>query len=226
MGRTDNPQDRRPWHGRAAAGLLLRGLLTLMGLAVVAFGFVRFDAAYDDRTAYYDAPACGAQAAGPQEDCLRLESGRVTKKWMDPGNDSTSYGIAVARENAPSDTYAVRESFYDAVDVGSVVELRFWHGRVAEIAYQGHRTDPPSTPWLAMLWIGLLVGAGTTVLARGLAGPSRGDWRAPAGTAVGLFLATWFGGGLMLSQGWPWALAMGLSASAWLIAAVFAVAVA
>ncbi|WP_416874593.1 hypothetical protein [Kitasatospora sp. SC0581] len=225
MGKTDGLRGGR---GRAAGALLLRGLLALLGLAVVAIGFVRFDAAYDARGAYLDAPACGARAAGPQEDCLRSESGRVTRKWADPGNDSTSYGIAVARENGPSDTYPVRESFYDAVDVGSVVELRLWHGRVADIAYQGRRTEPPSTPWLAMTGVALLVGAGTTLLVRGLTGTfqSEGDWRVPLGTAISLFLATGFGGALMLSQHWPWGLAMAVAAAAWLAAAALAVVLA
>ncbi|KJS57930.1 hypothetical protein [Streptomyces rubellomurinus] len=226
MGKVDGPRDRRPRRG-PAAGQVLRGLIAALGLAIVVFSFVRYHDAYDDGRAYLDAPVCGATADGvAQADCLRPESGRVTKKWVDADSDSTSYRLAVLRENAPGRTYTVDESFYNAVDVGSTVELRFWRGRVAEIIHQGHRTDPQTTPWALMFPIGLLVVAGTALLAGGLAGAFLAAWRIQAVILVPLFLLTWDVGARLLSWRWPLALTMGLPMLAWLIAAALATAVA
>ncbi|CAM5581207.1 hypothetical protein BOQ63_002745 (plasmid) [Streptomyces viridifaciens] len=226
MGKGDGRRDRRPGRG-PAGGVLLRGLVAVLGLAIVVFGFVRYHDAYDEGGAYLDAPVCDARADGEaQVDCLRSESGRVTKKWVDINIDTASYRLTVLRENTPARTYKVDRSFYEAVDVGSTVELRSWRGRVAEIVQQKHRSDPPSTPWAAAFRISLLVTAGTALLAGGLAGVFLERWRIQAVILVPLFLLTWGLGARLLLWHWPQALTMGLPALAWLIAAGLATAAA
>ncbi|MBD0692585.1 hypothetical protein BG452_10940 [Streptomyces sp. CBMA123] len=125
---------------------------------------------------------------------------------MDTNIDTASYRLTVLRENTPARTYKVDRSFYEAVDVGSTVELRSWRGRVAEIIQQKHRSDPPSTPWAATFRISLLVTAGTALLASGLAGVFLELWRIQAVILTPLFLLTWGLGAHLLLWHWPQAL--------------------
>ncbi|MER6364003.1 hypothetical protein [Kitasatospora sp. NPDC001527] len=204
----------------------LPALLVLAGLATTALGFGWFAAADMRVHAYRSAPACDTAAArGPGTHCVRHEPGRVTAKAVHAGagpaadNPEATHTVTVAREAAPTRSYKVGAAFYADVEIGAAVDLMIFRGRVASVAYQGHRADNPNRSSLAvLLGVALLVGLGSTLTSHGLSwsrlGPSAARFAAIG--AVAAVLAFFAGFGLIWSS-LPPALLLGLPALAWLI---------
>ncbi|MER7580684.1 hypothetical protein [Kitasatospora sp. NPDC097691] len=196
----------------APGRLLARSLLVLAGLAVTAVGFRLFLDVHDEMGAHRTAPVCGTAAATPGTDCARHESGRVTARKDDDG-----YRLTVARETAPTGTYDVDQDFYDDVETGTNVEVTVWRGRVAEIAYHGHRAENPRSSRLPALEVAAVVAVGSALTARGLARSRDADWGAPA---LGAFVIGYFafvGGEFLLPAPWPLAVTLGVPLLGWLV---------
>ncbi|MDH6711447.1 hypothetical protein P3T27_008205 [Kitasatospora sp. MAA19] len=218
---TPGPRDAR--HPRRAAALAVRvvvqGLLVLAGLSMVGLGFSWFVDTYHEGRAYRTAPTCGTPAVRPGADCVQQESGRVTRREVQQDSDSTTYVLTVAREMAPTDTYDVGRAFYRDVETGTIVDLKVWRGLVVELGYHGHRAGNPHTPWLTLLKLGLLIGAGTAVIAYGAFGPDLDSRLVPVGMAALVAGATLVGAAILLSMPWPLAVVLTIAILAWLLAA-------
>ncbi|MGW3044829.1 hypothetical protein ACWC9T_33400 [Kitasatospora sp. NPDC001159] len=193
-------------------------MLVLVGLALTVLGFVRFADTFEEVRAYRATPVCTA-AAKPGDDCVTLESGRVTKKEEEPNSDSTNYVLTVTRETAPTGRYYVGRAFYDDVDTGTVVDLKILRGKVFELNYQGHRSQPPSTPYLTIVEFSGLIAVGLVMLVSGLVA----DIEYMAGTALGYTAAvtilTVMGSTFLITFQWPLIVTLALAVAFWLIVA-------
>ncbi|MFJ9692487.1 hypothetical protein [Kitasatospora sp. NPDC101183] len=193
------------------------GLLALVGLGLVVLSFLRYGALHEEDIAFRSAPVCGTPAATRHPDCVRLESGWVVRKR----EDHDDHEVTVGREGTEDRDYQVDSPLYEALSDNSTLELRLWHGRVVSLAFQGHNSEPMNTPWLSMLWVGLLAGVGTAALVTGLSGPDEAEWVIPAALATLFSAAVWFRGSLILTERRPdWA-TYGEPAVVWLLVVAF-----
>jgi hypothetical protein len=194
-------------------------VLVVVGLALTVLGFVQFTDTFEEARAYRATPVC-APAAKPGDDCVTLESGRVTKKSEEPSSDSTDYVLTVARETAPTDRYYVGKAFYRDVDTGTVVELKILKGKVFELSYHGHRSQPPNTPYLATAEFSGLIAVGLVMVAAGLVG----DIEYMVGLALayiaGITIATGTGSIFLITFQWPLIVTLSVAVVCWLIVAV------
>lgn len=101
-----------------------KALLIVIGLSAVGLGFFRFVDTFEASGAYRSAPACGSAEAGDVVECVRQESGRVTKKSVSSSDDSVACLLTVSRETAPTGEYDVSSAFYRDVEVGATVDLQ------------------------------------------------------------------------------------------------------
>ncbi|MFJ3793140.1 hypothetical protein [Kitasatospora sp. NPDC090091] len=200
-----------------AARVLTQVLFLVAGLATTVLGFTLFVEGYDAVGAHRHAPVCGTAAATPGTDCLLHETGKVTGRRVDRGDNGDTYALTVARETAPEHRYTVGEAFYDDAQVGTDVDLSIFRGRVSELSYQGHRAENPITPWLTAFKVALLAGLGSALTAHGLtwwwrSGPQVG----PAVFAVVIAFVSFVGGLCFMSTQWPLAVTLGLPVLGWL----------
>ncbi|GAB7184024.1 hypothetical protein ATKI12_3855 [Kitasatospora sp. Ki12] len=189
--------------------LLAQGLLVLAGLATAAFGFGLYLDTHDEAVAHHTAPACGTTAAPPGTDCVRSESGRVTARKTDG-----AYLLTVARETAPAQTFEVDQDFYQSTAIGADVELRLWHGRVAEVSYHGHSAENPVGTRLPSLGVAALVAAGSALTVRGLTRSRRDTGDARLGAAVVIGPCAYIGSTFLIPWQWPLVLVLGIPCSA------------
>ncbi|MFJ9843508.1 hypothetical protein ACIRYZ_24205 [Kitasatospora sp. NPDC101155] len=194
-------------------------VLVVVGLALTVLGFIRFTDTFEEARAYRATPVC-VPAAKPGHDCVTLESGRVTKKEEEPSSDSTDYVLTVARETAPTDRYYVGKAFYRDVDTGTVVELKILKGKVFELGYHGHRSQPPNTPYLAIAEFSGLIAVGLVMVAAGLVG----DIEYMAGLALayvaGITIATGTGSIFLITFQWLLMVTLSVAVVCWLMVAV------
>ncbi|MFD8756451.1 hypothetical protein ACFV0O_36565 [Kitasatospora sp. NPDC059577] len=206
------PGGSRPDTG-AGVRVLARGVLVLAGLAVTALGFAWFVDTYDRTIAYRHAPVCATAAAAPGTDCVRHETGRVTAARA---LDEDARELRIARESAPTDRYEVGKAFYEAVEIGTDVDLTVFRGRVAEVSYRGHRAANPIRPWQTSVKVALLVAAGSALTVRGASGPRRNARRVIlAGAGWVAFLSALGGFAVLSSQG-PFVVSLGVPLLGWL----------
>lgn len=215
-----NPAPRR----RRSAGELVRvalpAVLLVVGLALTVLGFVRFTEAFQQTRAYSATPVCTAGAA-PGADCARLESGLVTGKTKEVGSDSTDYLLTVSREKAPTGRYTVGKAFYEDVDTGTSVELKILHGKVFELGYRGHRSQPPNTPYLSVAGFSALIAVGMITTVAGLAGRDLEFMLVVALIyTVGTAFATGIGSLLLIAFGWPLYVTLPVAVGCWLLVAL------
>ncbi|MFE5586102.1 hypothetical protein [Kitasatospora sp. NPDC056531] len=194
-----------------------RVLLVAVGLSAVGFGFVQFSEAFETLGAHRGVPVCGTAEAGAGTDCLHQESGWVTRKYAEDGDDSTSFMLTVARETAPSGDYSVSGSFYGDVKVGSVVDLKVYRGAVVRLAYRGHEAEHLNILWRVLIEAAVLIGVGTSAIAHGLAAPPARKWWVAVSMTVPTAVAVIAGSALLVSVQWPFAVNLGLSALGWLV---------
>ncbi|MET8630745.1 hypothetical protein ABZW30_44865 [Kitasatospora sp. NPDC004669] len=193
-------------------------VLVVVGLALTVLGFVQFADTFEEIRAYRATPVCTA-AAKPGDDCVTLESGRVTNKEEEPSSDSTNYALTVTRETAPTGRYYVGRAFYDDVDTGTVVDLKILRGKVFELSYQGHRSQPPNTPYLTIVEFSVLIAVGLVMLVSGAVA----DIEYMVGIAIGyaavVAFLTVMGSAFLITFQWPLTVTLALAVVFWLIAA-------
>ncbi|MFG3229043.1 hypothetical protein ACGF07_30255 [Kitasatospora sp. NPDC048194] len=189
-----------------------------VGLALTVLGFVRFTDTFEEIRAYRATPACTA-AAAPGDDCATSESGRVTEKSEESDSDSTSYVLTVAREKAPSARYSVGEAFYDDVAPGTIVELKILRGRVFELSYHGHRSQPPNTPYLEIIEFSALIGVGLVMVVASLFGDFEFTVALSLMYSVGVWIATAVGSVFLITVQWPLIVTLAVGVACWLFAA-------
>ncbi|MFJ2864412.1 hypothetical protein [Kitasatospora sp. NPDC087314] len=176
----------------------------------------------EERGAYRTAPVCGTPTPGPDADCLLLESGQVTRKWVSSSvDDGTSYYLNIAREAGSAQKYEVDESLYRHVEAGTAVDLKIWKGTVVRIAHDGHEVSTLTLSW--HVWLGLAeaalpTAAGTVVTAHGLPGRNPAFWNSSPILLMGTALVTSMGAVLLTLVQGPFPVTLGLAVSAWLIA--------
>ncbi|WP_380284046.1 hypothetical protein [Kitasatospora purpeofusca] len=185
----------RPQFPRSANRSLAQVLLVLAGLATTVIGFLWFADADIRVYAYRNAPACGATAHGPGTECVRHETGVVTAKSVHPGagpgaaKPAGGHTVTVAREAAPARGYEVTEAFYDRVRIGADIDLTIFRGRVAALAYQGHRVDNQDVSYLVSFGVPFLIALGSALTTHGLTWPRLGP-ELPRFAAVGVIALT------------------------------------
>ncbi|MEV0537984.1 hypothetical protein [Kitasatospora sp. NPDC050463] len=208
----------RPRLSGAVARALTQGLLLLAGLATTVLGFGWFVDANDAAGAYRTAPVCGTAAHTPGTDCVRRETGKVTARDAANNGDSTTYTLTVARETAPKHSYTVNSAFYYDAKTGTDVDLTVFRGRVAEIAYQGHRAQNSGTPWLSSLEVALLLGLGFALTAAGLTWSRLGVQAAPFYFAIAVFVVilAFLGCLVLVSSQLPLAATLAIPVLGWL----------
>ncbi|MFD7905555.1 hypothetical protein ACFV4G_25330 [Kitasatospora sp. NPDC059747] len=206
---------RRAWP--TALVVLARGVLLVIGLCAVGFGIERTVAVNQDVGAYTRAPVCSTGNPSAGSVCVRLESGRVTDRWVGRSGDSTTHNLTVARESDPGGKdYDVGEAFYDDADVGTYVLLKVWRGDVAQVEYRGHKSVFPQFRFGLLALLALLIAVGTGLVVAGLPGIDEDvRWLGGVGL-VPFFFAGWvfdlFFGAVHL----PLAVAIALITGAWL----------
>ncbi|MFF2149020.1 hypothetical protein [Kitasatospora sp. NPDC058190] len=194
-------------------------VLVVVGLALTVLGFVQFTDTFEEARAYRATPVC-APAAKPGDDCVTLESGRVTKKSEEPSSDSTDYVLTVARETAPTGRYYVGKAFYRDVDTGTVVDLKILKGKVFELSYHGHRARPPYAPYLAIAEFSGLIAVGLVMIVTGMVGDIEYLVGMALGYAAGITIATGIGSIFLITIQWPLIVTLGVAVVCWLIVAV------
>ncbi|MFH8383848.1 hypothetical protein ACH4E7_23350 [Kitasatospora sp. NPDC018058] len=193
-------------------------VVVVVGLSLTVLGFVRFADTFEEVRAYRTTPVCTA-AAKPGDGCVTLESGRVAKKEEESSSDSTDYALTVTRETAPTGRYYVGRAFYDDVDTGTVVDLKILRGKVFELSYQGHRSQPPSTPYLTIVEFSALIAVGLVMLVSGLVADIEYMVGIAIGYAVVIAFLTDMGSTLLITFQWPLIVTLALAVVFWLIAA-------
>ncbi|MEU8517346.1 hypothetical protein AB0C76_38095 [Kitasatospora sp. NPDC048722] len=199
-----------------------RTLIVLAGLPLVALGFVLFVGTFEEHGGYRTAPVCGTPAPGPYTDCLLLESGQVTRKWVSSSvDDGTSYFLNIAHGAGSAQKYEVDESLYRHVEAGTAVDLKIWKDTVVRIAHDGHEVSTLTLSW--HVWLGLaeaalLIAVGTVVTAYGLPGRNPEFWNSSPVLIMGTALVTSMGAVFLTLVQWPFPVTLGLAVSAWLIA--------
>ncbi|MFG2916658.1 hypothetical protein ACGF0D_27695 [Kitasatospora sp. NPDC048298] len=210
---------KRRWRDSRTA----RTLIVLAGLPLVVLGFVLFVGTYEERGAYRTAPVCGTPAPGPDADCLLLESGQVTRKWVSSSvEDGTSYYLNIARGEGATQKYMVDEPLYRHVEAGTAVDLKIWKDMVVRIAHDGHEVSTLALSWRN--WLGLaeavpLIAVGTVVTTYGLPGRNPEFWDSSLLLTMGMVLVTAIGAVVLTLVQWPFPVTLGLAVAAWLIAA-------
>ncbi|MFJ9461669.1 hypothetical protein ACIRST_42190 [Kitasatospora sp. NPDC101447] len=215
----------KPKQRRKVAPVVRMGwkvLLVAIGLSAVGLGFFRFVDAFEASGAYRSAPACGSAEAGDVVECVRTESGQVTKKSSSSSDDSVTYLLTISRETAPSGEYDVGGAFYRDVEVGTTVDLKIWKDDVVWVSYHGHQAEQRNMPWWSVFEVALLIGAGTTLLAYRVASADLRAWGWPLLVAVPTAVATGTGCVLLIAYQWPFAVTLTLAIVSWLIAVVIA----
>ncbi|MFI9366590.1 hypothetical protein ACIG5E_36905 [Kitasatospora sp. NPDC053057] len=194
--------------------------ILLAGLAVTVFGFVRFVDVFEEIHTYRAVPTCATPAAKPGALCAARESGRVTKRWTEADDGSTTYKLAVARETAPTDDYSVGEAFYDDVGPGTIVDLKVLRGKVLEVSYHGHRAKPMNLPWLKWIEFSALIGAGVALVLTAMY-LDEVDVMASMLLASGVVaaVATAIGSAVLITIQWPLIVTLVIGIALWLLAA-------
>ncbi|MGW2376712.1 hypothetical protein [Kitasatospora sp. NPDC001683] len=194
--------------------------ILLAGLALTVFGFVRFVDVFEEVRTYRTVPTCGTPAAKPDALCATRESGRVTKRWTEPDDGSTTYKLAIARETAPTDDFSVGEAFYDDVDPGTTVDLKVLRGEVIEVSYHGHRAKPLHMPWLKWIEFSALIGAGVALVLTAMY-LDEADLMASMLLASGAAaaFATAIGSAILIPIQWPLVVTLVIGAVCWLLTA-------
>ncbi|MEU1290635.1 hypothetical protein [Kitasatospora sp. NPDC005856] len=209
---------KRRWRDSRTA----RTLIVLAGLPLVVLGFVLFVDAFEEGGAYRTAPVCGTPTPGPDADCLLLEGGQVTRKWVSSSvDDGTSYYLDIARGAGSAEKYEVDEFLYRHVEPGAAVDLKIWQDRVVRIARDGHEVSTLTLSWNVWLRLAeavLLIAAGTVVTAYGLPGRNPEFWNSSPLLLMGTALVTSMGAVLLTLVQWSFPVTLGLAVSAWLIA--------
>jgi len=199
-----------------------RTLIVLAGLPLVVLGFVLFAGAFEEHGGYRTAPVCGTPTPGADADCLLLESGRVTRKWMSVSvEDGDGYYLDIARGTGSVRKCEVDEFLYRHVEAGTAVDLKIWKDVVVRVGHDGHEVSTLTLSWhvgLVLAGSALLIAVGTVVTAYGLPGRNPEFWNSAPVLLLGTALVTCVGVGFLTLMEWPFRVTLTLAVSAWLIA--------